>query len=116
MWKFVVFHAPGYSAGGGHLNNTYVQNTIQPLCAQYGVSIVFNGHNHYYSRAVVNGVTHLTIGGGGGGQHTPQTGYPGVVFTAMIHPFGQFTIVGNTLTAKIVDNLGNTVETFTITR
>jgi hypothetical protein len=116
MWKFVVFHAPGYSAGGSHPNSAYVQNTIQPLCAQYGVSIVFNGHNHYYSRAVVNGVTHLTIGGGGGGQNTPETGYPGVVFTATVHPFGQFTIVGNTLTARIVDNLGNTVETFTIVR
>ena len=64
-WKFIVLHEPGWSAGGGHGNNTTVQNDIQPLAVQYGVAIVFGGHNHYYARANVSGVTHLTMGGGG---------------------------------------------------
>ncbi len=50
-WKFVVIHEPGWSAGGGHANNTTVQNDLQPLFVQYGVSILFSGHNHYYARA-----------------------------------------------------------------
>ena len=37
-WKFVVLHEPGWSAGGGHGNNTTVQNDLQPLFVQYGVA------------------------------------------------------------------------------
>jgi hypothetical protein len=62
-WKFIVLHEPGWSAGGGHGNNTTVQRDIQPLAEQYGVAIIFGGHNHYYARATVNGVQHLTVGG-----------------------------------------------------
>jgi hypothetical protein len=64
-WKFIVLHEPGWSAGGGHKNNEEVQEFIQPLAEKYGVSAVFNGHNHYYARAVVNNVQHVTAGGGG---------------------------------------------------
>jgi len=52
-WRFVILHAPGWSAGGGHKNNKSVQQYLQPLFVQNGVSIVFGGHNHYYARAVV---------------------------------------------------------------
>jgi hypothetical protein len=115
-WKFVVLHEPGWSAGGGHANNTTVQNDLQPLFVQYGVSIVFGGHNHYYARASVNGVTHLTVGGGGAPLYTPVSGQPSIVVTNMTYSFGEFTISGNTLTAKIVNNSGATIDTFTITR
>ena len=115
-WKFVMIHEPGWSAGGGHANNTTVQNDLQPLFLQYGVSILFGGHNHYYARASVNGVTHLTMGGGGAPQYTPASGQPNIVTTSKSYSFGEFTISGNTLTAKIVNNAGATVDTFTITR
>jgi hypothetical protein len=80
------------------------------------VSILFSGHNHYYARASVNGVTHLTLGGGGAPQYTPASGQPNIVVTSKSYSFGEFTINGNTLTAKIVNNSGATVDTFTITK
>ncbi|MCX7013994.1 MAG: metallophosphoesterase family protein, partial [Candidatus Sumerlaeota bacterium] len=64
-WKFIVLHEPGWSAAGGHANNTLVQSLIQPLCLANGVDIVFGGHNHYYARCDVSGVHHITTGGGG---------------------------------------------------
>ena len=115
-WKFVAIHEPGWSAGGGHANNTTVQNDLQPLLVQYGVSILFAGHNHYYARASVNGVTHLTLGGGGAPQYTPATGQPNIVVISKSYSFGEFTISGNTLTAKVVNNSGATIDTFTITK
>jgi hypothetical protein len=115
-WKFVVLHEPGWSSGGGHGNNTTVQNDLQPLFVQYGVSVVFGGHNHYYARASVNGVTHLTVGGGGAPLYTPASGYPNIVTTTSAYSFGEFTVSGNTLTAKIVSNSGATIDSFTITR
>ena len=115
-WKFVVLHEPGWSAGGGHENNVTVQTDLQPLFKQYGVSIVFGGHNHYYARAAVDGVTHLTLGGGGAPLNVPQPGYPNIVATSPSYSFGQFSVAGDTLTAKIVDNSGAVIDSFTITR
>jgi hypothetical protein len=115
-WKFVVIHEPGWSAGGGHANNTTVQNDLQPLFVQYGVSVLFSGHNHYYARASVNGVTHLTLGGGGAPLYTPASGQPNIVTYTKTYSFGEFTISGNTLTAKVVNNSGATIDTFTITK
>jgi len=115
-WKLVAIHEPGWSAGGGHANNTTVQNDLQPLLVQYGVSILFAGHNHYYARASVNGVTHLTLGGGGAPQYTPASGQPNVVVISKSYSFGEFTISGNTLNAKVVNNSGATIDTFTITK
>ena len=79
IWKFIVMHEQGWSTGGGHENNTTVQTIIQPLAELYGVSIVFGGHNRYYARAVVNGVQHLTVGGGGAPLYTPDPGQPFIV-------------------------------------
>jgi hypothetical protein len=115
-WKFIVLHEPGWSSGGGHANNVTVQTDIEPLCEQYGVSIVFGGHNHYYARATVNGIQHLTVGGGGADLHVPESGYPNVVFTYGNYSWSQYSIVGNTLTATVYNNSGGLVETYTITR
>jgi predicted phosphodiesterase len=116
QWKVIVLHEPGWSAGGGHGNNGTVQNDIQPLAEQYGVSIVFGGHNHYYARATVNGVQHLTVGAGGAPLYTPASGQPNIVVTSKSDSWGQFVINGNTLTATIYNNSGGVIDTFTITR
>jgi predicted phosphodiesterase len=115
-WKFIVLHEPGWSSGGGHGNNPTVQTDIEPLCEQYGVSIVFGGHNHYYARAVVNGIQHLTVGGGGADAHIPASDYPDVVVTSNTYGWSQFSINGNTLTATAYDNSGNIIDSYTITR
>jgi hypothetical protein len=115
-WKFVTIHEPGWSAGGGHANNTTFQNDLQPLMQQYGVAVVFAGHNHYYARAMVNGIVELTVGGGGAPQYTPASGQPDIVVTSKSYSFGEFTISGNTLTAKVVNNSGATIDTFTVTK
>ena len=115
-WKFVAIHEPGWSAGGGHANNTTFQTDLQPLLQQYGVAMVFAGHNHYYCRAMVNGIVELTLGGGGAPQYTPASGQPDIVTYDKAYSFGEFTISGNTLTAKVISNMGATIDTFTVTK
>lgn len=95
-WKFIYLHEPGWSVGT-HKNNVNVQNYIQPLCEQYGVSIVFAGHNHCYARAVVNGIQHVTTGGGGAPLYTPDPDYPNVVAAAMANHFCNVEIDGDSL-------------------
>jgi len=113
-WKFIYLHEPGWSAGGGHSNNTNVQNRIQPLCEQYGVCIVFAGHNHYYARAVVNGIQHVTTGGGGAPLHTPDPSYPNVVATAKANHFCNVEINGGTLHFTAIKSDSTILDEFTI--
>jgi hypothetical protein len=116
LWKVVVLHEPGWSSGGGHSNNTTIQNDLQPLFQQYGVSLVLGGHNHYYARATVSGVTHLTMGGGGAPAASPASAQSNIVKTYQGLSFGKFTISGNTLTADIINNSGSVIDSFTITK
>ena len=112
-WKFLVFHEPGWSAGG-HSNNLNVQRYIQPLCEKYGVPMVFNGHNHYYSRAVVNGVCHITAGGGGAPLYSPSSNYPYIVATAKKHHFCKVEIKDNLLTFTAIASDGSIIDKFTL--
>lgn len=113
-WKFIVLHEPGWSAGGGHENNTNVQNYIQPLCEQYGVAMVFAGHNHYYARALVNGVYHMTTGGGGAPLHWPESGHPNVQKTSFSHHFCEVNIRGDSLDFTAINISGTVIDEFSI--
>ena len=115
-WKFVVLHEPGWSAGGGHGNNTTVQKDLEPLFRQYGVSVVFGGHNHYYARAVVDGIQHLTVGGGGAPLASPSSSYPNIATVSKNYSYSEFTISGSTLTAKAYTAAGTAIDSFAITR
>lgn len=112
-WKFILLHEPGWSAGH-HGNNSAVQNYIQPLCEQYGVTLVIGGHNHYYARAVVNGVQHITTGGGGASLYQPNPNYPHIVATSMTHHFCKIEINGDTLNFRAVTSAGVVVDSFTV--
>jgi hypothetical protein len=114
-WKFVYLHEPGWSAGGGHPNNTSVQTYIQPLCEQYDVAILFAGHNHYYARAVANGVQHVTTGGGGAPLKAPLGGYPNVVDTAMTFHHCEVEIDGGHLLFQAVTPQDSVFDSFEIT-
>jgi len=110
-WKIAMFHKPGWSAGG-HDNNTDVQNILQPLFEQYGVSLVLNGHNHYYSRAVVNNIQHITTGGGGAPLYPPSATYPDIVTVDQSYHFLKISITDDqNMTIKAIRQDGSEIET-----
>jgi hypothetical protein len=111
-WKFIVMHKPGWSAGGGHENDPDVQNYIQPLCEQYGVGFLISGHNHYYARAVVNGINHITSGGGGAYFHTPDPDHDSIVTVDKSNHFCKLAIHGDTLNFSAIRNDGSVIESF----
>lgn len=111
-WKFLLLHEPGWSADGGHGNDADVQNHIQPLCLQYGVPFVFAGHNHYYSRAVVDGIHHITTGGGGAPLRTPDPSYPNIVITSSTFHFCKIEIDADTLHYTVIMDDGTIIESF----
>lgn len=74
-WIFAYFHRPPYSKSiDGHEGDTTIRNAWCGLFEKYGVNMVFSGHNHFYQRTnMINGVTYIINGGGGGTLYTPDT-------------------------------------------
>jgi hypothetical protein len=115
-WKFILLHEPGWSAAGSHANNTTVQTVLQPLAVTYGVQFFIAGHNHYYSRATVSNIQHITTGGGGAPLNTPVTTNPNLVKTDKSYHFCKINISGNRLDFAAIRSDGTPIENFTIYR
>ncbi len=49
LWKFVVFHHPGFCAGNGHYNEQHMR-ALSPLLESCGVDFCLHGHEHSYQR------------------------------------------------------------------
>ncbi len=116
QWKFIILHEPAWSAGGGHSNATSVQKNLQPLCEKYDVALVFAGHNHYYARVVVNGVQHITTGGGGAPLHQPLPEHENIVATAKTNHFCKVAIKGDTLVLNAVAMDGTIIDSVTLNK
>jgi 3',5'-cyclic AMP phosphodiesterase CpdA len=65
--KFVIpfFHEAIFSVGSRHGSNTRLQAVLHPLFKQYGVKLVFQGHDHIYYRTTRDGIVYVVTGGGG---------------------------------------------------
>lgn len=113
-WKIILDHEPGWSAypiSGGNGNNITVQNYIHPLCLKYGVQFVVSGHNHFYSRADVNNVMHITTGGGGAPLYPPAARENIVMMDKSYH-FCKFDIDNDKLKLTAQRSDGSIIETF----
>jgi hypothetical protein len=49
-WKFVFFHVPAYSNQGAHGGDPAIAASLEPIVTARGVDMVFQGHNHFYTR------------------------------------------------------------------
>ena len=65
-WKIAFFHHPLYSSGGRHGSASDLRALLEPLFVQYGVQVVFSGHDHVYERVKAqHGVTYFVCGSSG---------------------------------------------------
>jgi predicted MPP superfamily phosphohydrolase len=65
-WKIVFFHHPLYSSGGRHGSDVRLREVLEPLFVRYNVSVVLQGHDHFYERVKPQkGITYFVIGAGG---------------------------------------------------
>lgn len=112
-WKIVAFHSPGWAAGG-HKNNRYVQDYLQPLFIEYGVDIIITGHNHYYSRCEVDGIQHITTGGGGAVLYDPDLSSDKVVTGDKSFHFLEINIKNEICSVEVARDDGSIIETFTL--
>ncbi|MFC2155665.1 hypothetical protein ACFLRB_04155 [Acidobacteriota bacterium] len=89
-----------------------MQEYIQPLCLQYAIKLVFCGHNHYYARCDVDGIQHITTGGGGAPLYAANLSYPNVVSATMDLHFCEIDIQGDQLYFVARDGSGTVIDSF----
>jgi predicted phosphodiesterase len=62
-WKIPFFHHPLYSSGEAHGSDTALREQLEPLFVNYGVDVVFAGHEHFYERIKPQkGITYFVNG------------------------------------------------------
>ena len=49
-WKIRYFHHPLYSNAARHGSSVDLRVILEPIFVQYGVNVVFSGHDHVYER------------------------------------------------------------------
>jgi len=114
-WNIPVFHAPMWASAypidadlAGDL-----RKDLGPVFEANYVPLVIQGHDHFYSRVLVNGIMYLTLGGGGAdlSNDTPydKNTAPYVVKSAKLYHYARFEISGNTMTVTVINVPGNNV-------
>ncbi|MFH2144190.1 MAG: T9SS type A sorting domain-containing protein [Bacteroidota bacterium] len=113
-WKFIVLHEPGYSDLAAHPNNVQVQTYIEPLCIQYNVQAVIAGHNHMYAHCNVNGIHHITTGGGGGPLYSVSGTGTGLLASESTLHFVKFTLCNDICIVEAIRPDGTIADMFEI--
>jgi Fibronectin type III domain/Calcineurin-like phosphoesterase len=140
--KFAFFHFPLRSDNATEDSDTLLQQDLEPLLAQNGVSIAFSGHAHDYERNTTAGpntlISYVTGGGGGvistvagkgcsswdayaigwsySSDKGAKCGSANVPTSdAQVYNFLKVTVSGNTVTVDPINAAGQEFDTQTYT-
>jgi hypothetical protein len=131
-WKFVFFHVPMYSNGGAHGGDSIIAAGLEPILQARGVDMVFQGHNHFYtrtypiaSRAAVDqeqdpnylnpqGPIYIVAGGGGRALYTLTPMTPLEVVSESVFHTAVVDVNGDMLTLQAVGMDGTVFDTMTL--
>jgi hypothetical protein len=118
-WKIAVFHHPLYSSGDRHGSDLRLRDVLEPLFLKYDVSVVLNGHDHFYERVKPQkGITYFVVGSGGKlreGNIDPRTGITANGFDKDL-AFMAAEIDGNQMFFNTVSRDGTVIDSGTLSR
>ncbi|MEN8127502.1 MAG: Ig-like domain-containing protein [Planctomycetota bacterium] len=115
-FKIAMYHEPAWNADAYAPSTRAIdaRNDLQPLFKQYG-AMAIGGHNHNYCRAVVDGVTHITTGGGGAPLSPVDfNNNPYIVTAESTYHFCRLDVSGNGMTVTALRKNGTVIERFVI--
>jgi hypothetical protein len=112
-WKIACFHHPLYSSGKKHGSDDGLKKIIEPIFMDYGVKVVFSGHDHFYERMnLQNGIQYFVTGAGGAlrrGGLNLNTSIRAQSFDKDNH-FMVIEMFENEIGFKAISRLGDTVD------
>ncbi len=134
MWKVVMFHKPFYTIGTHAADMTSYKSTWWKAFDDYGVDVIFNGHDHMYERSKpinlnvstsspvssygsgsTQGRCQIVCGGSGAPLYTGTITNMIEKYSSTYH-FCKINITGNTLTDSTYDSTGKLIDTFVLSK
>jgi predicted MPP superfamily phosphohydrolase len=117
-WKIAFFHHPLYSSAAAHGSSLELRGILEPLFQQYGVQVVFSGHDHVYERMTPQkGIAYFTEGSSG---QLRRGNIRGAEFSAKSFDtdcaFMLVEITSNDLYFQTISRTGETVDSGKIAR
>ncbi|AFK85480.1 MULTISPECIES: fibronectin type III domain-containing protein [Thermoanaerobacterium] len=128
-WKIVFFHKTPYYNKATR-SNEQIKAAFQPIFDKYHIDVVFNGHDHGYSRTYpikndqyvknpADGTVYVVTGRSGNKYYPDlsQKVWDAFFYDPQDQPnYIVATINGNTLTIKAVKQDGTPIDTYSITK
>jgi 3',5'-cyclic AMP phosphodiesterase CpdA len=114
--KFVItiFHHPPFSTGPHTEDEKGLRQNIVPLFEQYGVDIVFNGHDHDYERSLYNNIYYIVTGGGGAPLYDQARTSPYSQLFIKAYHFCKLSLINDQLIIEVYDIDSNLIDKFVI--
>jgi 3',5'-cyclic AMP phosphodiesterase CpdA len=109
-----IFHHPPFSTGHHNEDEKNLRQSIIPLFEQYGVDIVFNGHDHDYERSLYNNIYYIVTGGGGAPLYDQARTSPYSQLFIKAYHFCKLFIINNQLIIEVYDIDSNLIDRFVI--
>ena len=110
--KFVFLHHPLYTEPGkGHHSGDSLdkypkdRDRLETLLVKSRLDAVFAGHEHFYQRKSVDGITHVITGGGGAPLYGDEK-------DGAFHHYIVMTVDGGTVSGEVVDINGKVRDRF----
>jgi len=112
QFKFMILHRPLYTEmahiGDCLDHHPKERDQLQNLLVQHRVTMVFAGHNHYYSKSWHDGIPNITTGGGGAPLYTDDA-HGGFYHIVLVN------IRGSQVIATAIDLTGKVRDQITVT-
>jgi 3',5'-cyclic AMP phosphodiesterase CpdA len=114
--KFIIaiFHHPSFSTGPHTEDEKGLRKNIVPLFEQYGVDIVFNGHDHDYERSLYNNIYYIVTGGGGAPLYDQARTSPYSQLFIKAYHFCKLSLINDQLIIEVYDIDSNLIDEFII--
>jgi len=114
---FAFFHQPLISVKGSRVEGAKKRRAFWgDIFERHGVQAVISGHDHHYHRAEINGVHHITSGGGGAGLYDGDKLAPETKKFKKVNHFIRVDIEKDTATFTSKDLDGQLIETISVER
>lgn len=118
-WKICYFHHPLYSTAKQHGPSTDLRLLLQPLFIEYGVNVVFSGHEHVYERIQPQaGIYYFIEGASGQLRYGNLKKHSGIMAKGFDtdNSFMLAEVAGDTMYFDTVSRTGKTVDSGKIPR
>jgi len=118
-WKIAFFHHPLYSSGDRHGSDRRLREVLEPLFLKHNVSVVLNGHDHFYERVKPQkGIAYFVVGSGGklrAGNIDRRSGMTAKGFDTDL-AFMAAEIIGDEMHFNAISRTGQIVDSGVLTR